>query len=108
MRLSVRSAPTPPYAQMMERKTCQPQTPVPEKVCGFNPHSVHHLLRVAQLAERQIVALVVNGSSPFSQPNGTLAQQVERWIEDPCVPGPIPGGSTIMGEYPSLVKGSRL
>ena len=26
--------------------------------------------------------------------NGTLAQLVEQWTENPCVPGSIPGGTT--------------
>ena len=26
--------------------------------------------------------------------NGSLAQLVEQWIENPCVPGSIPGGTT--------------
>ena len=38
------------------------------KVCGFKSRSVHHLAQVAQLAERQIVALVVVGSSPTLRP----------------------------------------
>jgi hypothetical protein len=25
---------------------------------------------------------------------GTLAQMVEQWTENPCVPGSIPGGTT--------------
>tara|TARA_B100000686_G_C16805502_1_gene989869 strand:- start:5647 stop:5787 length:141 start_codon:yes stop_codon:yes gene_type:complete len=27
--------------------------------------------------------------------NGTLAQLVEQWTENPCVPGSIPGGTTL-------------
>ena len=27
-------------------------------------------------------------------PVGTLAQLVEQWTENPCVPGSIPGGTT--------------
>ena len=27
-------------------------------------------------------------------PHGTLAQMVEQWTENPCVPGSIPGGTT--------------
>lgn len=26
--------------------------------------------------------------------DGTLAQMVEQWTENPCVPGSIPGGTT--------------
>ena len=26
--------------------------------------------------------------------NGALAQLVEQWTENPCVPGSIPGGTT--------------
>jgi hypothetical protein len=26
--------------------------------------------------------------------SGTLAQMVEQWTENPCVPGSIPGGTT--------------
>ena len=26
---------------------------------------------------------------------GTLAQLVEQWTENPCVPGSIPGGTTL-------------
>ena len=28
------------------------------------------------------------------QKQGTLAQMVEQWTENPCVPGSIPGGTT--------------
>ena len=28
------------------------------------------------------------------QQQGTLAQMVEQWTENPCVPGSIPGGTT--------------
>ena len=28
------------------------------------------------------------------QQRGTLAQMVEQWTENPCVPGSIPGGTT--------------
>ncbi len=30
-----------------------------------------------------------------SSSEGTLAQLVEQWTENPCVPGSIPGGTTI-------------
>ena len=30
----------------------------------------------------------------FLGKNGTLAQMVEQWTENPCVPGSIPGGTT--------------
>ena len=29
-----------------------------------------------------------------SKHNGALAQLVEQWTENPCVPGSIPGGTT--------------
>ena len=32
---------------------------------------------------------------------GTLAQMVEQWTENPCVPGSIPGGTT----KPTLTSG---
>ncbi|MDQ5928357.1 MAG: hypothetical protein QG594_131 [Bacteroidota bacterium] len=35
------------------------------------------------------------------QQNGTLAQMVEQWTENPCVPGSIPGGTT----KPTLMSG---
>jgi hypothetical protein len=28
--------------------------------------------------------------------NGALAQLVEQWTENPCVPGSIPGGTTLI------------
>ncbi len=28
--------------------------------------------------------------------DGTLAQLVEQWTENPCVPGSIPGGTTFL------------
>ena len=31
--------------------------------------------------------------------DGTLAQMVEQWTENPCVPGSIPGGTTKKSEY---------
>ncbi len=30
----------------------------------------------------------------FLSKKGTLAQMVEQWTENPCVPGSIPGGTT--------------
>jgi hypothetical protein len=30
--------------------------------------------------------------------NGALAQMVEQWTENPCVPGSIPGGTTLKPE----------
>ena len=41
MCLSIRIALTPPYAQVMKRQTCQTQTLVPEKACGFNSRPAH-------------------------------------------------------------------
>ena len=32
------------------------------------------------------------------QQRGTLAQMVEQWTENPCVPGSIPGGTTLKPE----------
>lgn len=29
---------------------------------------------------------------------GTLAQMVEQWTENPCVPGSIPGGTTLCSD----------
>ena len=31
----------------------------------------------------------------FAPPFGTIAQVVEQWIENPCVPGSNPGGTTL-------------
>ncbi len=33
--------------------------------------------------------------SPHRTENGAIAQLVEQWTENPCVPGSIPGGTTI-------------
>ena len=30
----------------------------------------------------------------FNRQAGALAQMVEQWTENPCVPGSIPGGTT--------------
>ena len=30
----------------------------------------------------------------YLKSQGTLAQMVEQWTENPCVPGSIPGGTT--------------
>ena len=35
-----------------------------------------------------------------AQNNGALAQLVEQWTENPCVPGSIPGGTTIKSQNP--------
>ena len=35
---------------------------------------------------------------------GTLAQLVEQWTENPCVPGSIPGGTT-KRKAPQLTEG---
>ena len=35
---------------------------------------------------------------------GTLAQLVEQWTENPCVPGSIPGGTT-KRKAPQLPEG---
>ena len=32
--------------------------------------------------------------SPHRTQNGAIAQLVEQWTENPCVPGSIPGGTT--------------
>ncbi len=37
--------------------------------------------------------------------NGTLAQMVEQWTENPCVPGSIPGGTTKTLDNPLIFKG---
>ena len=29
---------------------------------------------------------------------GAIAQSVEQWTENPCVPGSIPGGTTKLGQ----------
>ncbi len=34
------------------------------------------------------------GKSPHRTLNGAIAQLVEQWTENPCVPGSIPGGTT--------------
>ena len=34
---------------------------------------------------------------------GTLAQMVEQWTENPCVPGSIPGGTTNIARMVKLV-----
>ena len=31
----------------------------------------------------------------YLKSQGTLAQLVEQWTENPCVPGSIPGGTTL-------------
>jgi hypothetical protein len=33
---------------------------------------------------------------------GTLAQLVEQWTENPCVPGSIPGGTTKSSKFRTL------
>ena len=35
-----------------------------------------------------------SASSLAQRLQGTLAQLVEQWTENPCVPGSIPGGTT--------------
>jgi hypothetical protein len=34
---------------------------------------------------------------------GALAQLVEQWTENPCVPGSIPGGTTLKTHFPQWV-----
>gem|GEM_PF-1101350 len=34
---------------------------------------------------------------------GTLAQLVEQWTENPCVPGSIPGGTTFLSLLLSII-----
>ena len=36
---------------------------------------------------------------------GTLAQLVEQWTENPCVPGSIPGGTTKTLDNQLIIKG---
>ena len=36
---------------------------------------------------------------------GTLAQMVEQWTENPCVPGSIPGGTTKTPYNPLIIRG---
>jgi hypothetical protein len=35
---------------------------------------------------------------------GTLAQLVEQWTENPCVPGSIPGGTTQNKHKPLIIR----
>jgi hypothetical protein len=37
----------------------------------------------------------IQNSFIFADLKGTLAQLVEQWTENPCVPGSIPGGTTL-------------
>ena len=37
---------------------------------------------------------ILNEVITFASRFGTLAQSVEQWTENPCVPGSIPGGTT--------------
>ena len=63
MRLSVRSALTPPYAQMMEWQTYQPQTLVPSSVWVQVPLCAR-FAPLAQLAELLTFNHEVAGSNP--------------------------------------------
>ena len=38
---------------------------------------------------------------------GALAQLVEQWTENPCVPGSIPGGTTKTLVNPLIFKGFK-
>lgn len=35
---------------------------------------------------------------------GAIAQSVEQWTENPCVPGSIPGGTTSINRKPRKIK----
>ena len=35
---------------------------------------------------------------------GAIAQSVEQWTENPCVPGSIPGGTTILNHRPLKIN----
>jgi hypothetical protein len=35
---------------------------------------------------------------------GAIAQSVEQWTENPCVPGSIPGGTTSLNRKPRKIK----
>ena len=41
-----------------------------------------------------VLFLNIKNSIKFAPLVGTLAQLVEQWTENPCVPGSIPGGTT--------------
>ena len=41
----------------------------------------------------------------YLKSQGTLAQMVEQWTENPCVPGSIPGGTTKTLDNPLIFKG---
>ncbi len=48
------------------------------------------------MKNRSIFAPAINKQYTLneSRHNGALAQLVEQWTENPCVPGSIPGGTT--------------
>ena len=41
----------------------------------------------------------------YLKSQGTLAQMVEQWTENPCVPGSIPGGTTKTLDNPMIFMG---
>jgi 5-methylthioribose kinase len=38
---------------------------------------------------------------------GAIAQSVEQWTENPCVPGSIPGGTTSLNRKPRKINDLR-
>ena len=46
--------------------------------------AVLYMELVAQLAERQVVALVVVGSIPIKLPNASIAQKLVKAVQYPC------------------------
>ncbi len=41
------------------------------------------------------------------QKEGAIAQSVEQWTENPCVPGSIPGGTTSLNRKPRKLTDLR-
>ena len=45
--------------------------------------------------KRSIFALAIGKQTPITNIKGAIAQLVEQRTENPCVPGSIPGGTTL-------------
>ena len=50
--------------------------------------------RLEKLKKSDILSNIPNGNGWYKE-SGSLAQSVEQWTENPCVPGSIPGAATI-------------
>ena len=67
---------------------------LPDKNIDLAREETDDLLGILDKLKKHLYLHPQSTSSNALNCKGTLAQMVEQWTENPCVPGSIPGGTT--------------